>query len=44
MTFVSWPASAGDYLEIKDIQTKSRLGPLESLNSSLRIWSLGLFE
>lgn len=37
MTFVSWPDSAGDYLEIKGIQTKSLLGPLESLNRTLRI-------
>lgn len=27
MTFVSWPVSVGDYLEIKDIQTMSLLGP-----------------
>lgn len=30
MTFVYWPASAGYYLEIKDIQTQNVPDPLEA--------------
>lgn len=41
MTFVYWPASAGYYLEIKDIQTQNVPDPLEAWKSTLRILSLG---